>query len=188
MVAMSEPPAVLEVSENSLGARLRSLRRQLDLSQQELAAQLGIPASTVNRWEMGHSMPSYKHLLGIYRFAADKNVDPRLFPIAGFQGQGLQGLATSGALVSQGVILTLRTTSGPGVLAKVLGAIAGVDAEVLSLMAKQLSDSSGIVEVQVDLERSNTTLGALFDALHETGVVCDARYLTESAASMPVAV
>ncbi len=35
------------------------LRKKLNLSQEKLAVRLGVSFSTVNRWEKGHSLPSY---------------------------------------------------------------------------------------------------------------------------------
>ena len=34
------------------------MRRQLALSQEDLARQLGVSNATVNRWEKGHNLPS----------------------------------------------------------------------------------------------------------------------------------
>ena len=34
------------------------IRQQLDVSQEDLARQLGVSFATVNRWEKGHSKPS----------------------------------------------------------------------------------------------------------------------------------
>ncbi len=42
----------------SLSALVKEMRRQLDLSQEDLARQLGVSYATVNRWENGQSMPS----------------------------------------------------------------------------------------------------------------------------------
>lgn len=39
--------------------KVKQARDILHLSQEKLAAQLGISFSTVNRWEKGHAMPSY---------------------------------------------------------------------------------------------------------------------------------
>ena len=39
--------------------KVKYLRKTLKLSQERLAAQLGVSFSTVNRWEKGHAMPSY---------------------------------------------------------------------------------------------------------------------------------
>lgn len=47
------------VTENRDLARLvRSLREKLGLSQEKLAARMGVTFSSVNRWENGHSKPS----------------------------------------------------------------------------------------------------------------------------------
>jgi len=37
---------------------LKDLRRQLDISQEELAQALGVSFATVNRWENGKTVPS----------------------------------------------------------------------------------------------------------------------------------
>lgn len=37
---------------------IRELRQQLGLSQEKLAAKLGVSFRTVNRWENGHAVPS----------------------------------------------------------------------------------------------------------------------------------
>ena len=41
-----------------LGRLVKSLRDQLGLSQEKLAAKLGVTFSSVNRWENGHRKPS----------------------------------------------------------------------------------------------------------------------------------
>ena len=40
--------------------KVKVARKKLNLSQEKLAAKLGVSFSTVNRWEKGHSYPSYK--------------------------------------------------------------------------------------------------------------------------------
>jgi len=42
----------------SFSALLKEIRRQLALSQEDLARQLGVSYATVNRWENGLSKPS----------------------------------------------------------------------------------------------------------------------------------
>ncbi|MBN3947847.1 MAG: helix-turn-helix transcriptional regulator [Nostoc sp.] len=37
---------------------IRELRQQLNLSQKQFAAQVGVSFKTVNRWENGHTVPS----------------------------------------------------------------------------------------------------------------------------------
>jgi transcriptional regulator with XRE-family HTH domain len=39
-------------------ARLTSIRKRLDLSQELMARMLGVSFASVNRWEMGHSGPT----------------------------------------------------------------------------------------------------------------------------------
>lgn len=45
-------------NEKDLGRLVRSLRERLELSQERLAAQLGVTFSSVNRWENGRAKPS----------------------------------------------------------------------------------------------------------------------------------
>ncbi len=47
-MAISEP----------IGEMIRRLRQQMGLTQEKLAAQLGVSFSTLNRWENGHTQPS----------------------------------------------------------------------------------------------------------------------------------
>ena len=48
----------METEGRSLSALLKQIRRQLSLSQEDLARQLGVSYATVNRWENGLSKPS----------------------------------------------------------------------------------------------------------------------------------
>lgn len=43
----------------SFADKVKEVRKKLNLSQEKLAARLGVSFSTVNRWEKGHSYPSY---------------------------------------------------------------------------------------------------------------------------------
>lgn len=43
----------------SFAEKVKTVRGQLKLSQEKLAAKLGVSFSTVNRWEKGRSFPSY---------------------------------------------------------------------------------------------------------------------------------
>ncbi len=43
----------------TFSAKVKFAREKMQLSQERLAAQLGVSFSTVNRWERGHAMPSY---------------------------------------------------------------------------------------------------------------------------------
>ena len=40
--------------------KVKIVREQLKLSQEKLAVMLGVSFATVNRWEKGRAMPSYK--------------------------------------------------------------------------------------------------------------------------------
>jgi DNA-binding transcriptional regulator YiaG len=40
------------------GSSIRSLRRQLGMTQEEFAHEIAVTASTVNRWENAHATPS----------------------------------------------------------------------------------------------------------------------------------
>ena len=44
--------------DRSFSALVKEIRRQLALSQEDLARQLGVSYATVNRWENGLSKPS----------------------------------------------------------------------------------------------------------------------------------
>ena len=43
----------------SFADKVKEVRKKLNLSQEKLAVKLGVSFSTVNRWEKGHSLPSY---------------------------------------------------------------------------------------------------------------------------------
>ena len=43
----------------SFADKVKEVRKKLNLSQEKLAVKLGVSFSTVNRWEKGHSFPSY---------------------------------------------------------------------------------------------------------------------------------
>lgn len=43
----------------SFADKVKELRKKLNLSQEKLAAKLGVSFSTVNRWEKERSYPSY---------------------------------------------------------------------------------------------------------------------------------
>ena len=48
----------METEGQSLSALVKEIRRQLSLSQEDLARLLGVSYATVNRWENGLSKPS----------------------------------------------------------------------------------------------------------------------------------
>jgi DNA-binding transcriptional regulator YiaG len=48
----------MNTEDRSYSGLVSVVRRQLSLSQEDLARQLGVSYATVNRWENGHSKPS----------------------------------------------------------------------------------------------------------------------------------
>jgi len=48
----------MDTKGRSFSALVKEIRRQLDLSQEDLARQLGVSYATDNRWENGLSKPS----------------------------------------------------------------------------------------------------------------------------------
>ncbi|CAG0936824.1 DNA-binding transcriptional regulator [Geobacter sp.] len=56
--------------------QVKEVRRQLGLSQEELAHALGVSFATVNRWENGKTMPSKLAQRQFVSFCMDKNIDP----------------------------------------------------------------------------------------------------------------
>jgi putative transcriptional regulator len=48
----------MDTKDRSCSASVKEIRRQLSLSQEGLARQLGVSYATVNRWENGLSKPS----------------------------------------------------------------------------------------------------------------------------------
>jgi len=50
------------------------IRAKLNLSQEQLAKELGVAFVTLNRWENGHAMPTKKTLLRIEDYCLQKNI------------------------------------------------------------------------------------------------------------------
>ncbi len=59
--------------------RVKDIRRQLGLSQEELAHALGVSFATVNRWENGKTSPSKLARRQMDQFCAEKGLlfDPK---------------------------------------------------------------------------------------------------------------
>ena len=55
------------------------VRTKLGLSQGNMAAELGIPANTLSRWENGTTTPDADSLAAIYSLAVSKGVTPQFF-------------------------------------------------------------------------------------------------------------
>lgn len=65
-------------SNNDLPRHIKSLRKQLGLSQEELAKKLGVSFTSVNRWENGQTKPSKlaKRQIDILCKKSEKLKDP----------------------------------------------------------------------------------------------------------------
>ena len=48
----------MAINEQNLPELVKEVRKQLALSQEDLARELGVSFATVNRWENGKSLPS----------------------------------------------------------------------------------------------------------------------------------
>lgn len=58
------------------GSEVKTLRRKLHMTQEDMARELGVTVSTVNRWENGHTRPSRLATAGLDRLAATRAVEP----------------------------------------------------------------------------------------------------------------
>ena len=54
---------------------LFTIRRQLGLTQEQLACELGVSFSTVNRWEKGHTEPSRLAKNRVVSFCIERGVE-----------------------------------------------------------------------------------------------------------------
>ena len=134
--------------EDSVGERLRHLRRRLGLSQEQLARRLGVSFATVNRWESGRTQISAKSLATLAELeagvAADEAGraegagapgDSAALPVArsSFVGRERE-LAELSQLLRQSRLVTLIGPGGVGksrLAAQVLGRRPADDAEVV---------------------------------------------------------
>ncbi len=55
--------------------KVRFVRGKLLLSQEALAKALGVSFATVNRWESGKFLPSYKAMNAFENFCKENNID-----------------------------------------------------------------------------------------------------------------
>jgi len=62
---------------------LISVRKQMGLSQGEMADLLGVPANTLSRWELGSTTPDAKHLAAFYSVAKEHGITPAFFGLQG---------------------------------------------------------------------------------------------------------
>jgi putative transcriptional regulator len=57
-IAPMQSIKISTMKQPQVGELIRSLRHELNLTQQQLSVELGVVTPTVNRWENGHSQPS----------------------------------------------------------------------------------------------------------------------------------
>ena len=56
--------------------KMQTVRKQLFLSQEAIAKELGVSFATVNRWEKGKCEPGYKAQKAFNDFCEKNNIDP----------------------------------------------------------------------------------------------------------------
>lgn len=61
------------------GVIVKLVRNELSLSQEQLARELNISFSTINRWENGKSQPSKMAKELFFSFCISRNIDPELY-------------------------------------------------------------------------------------------------------------
>ncbi|MDD2627156.1 MAG: helix-turn-helix transcriptional regulator [Candidatus Methanomethylophilus sp.] len=54
---------------------IKTIRRELNITQEQLARELSISFSTINRWENGHTAPSKLAKMRLLEFCSSRNVD-----------------------------------------------------------------------------------------------------------------
>jgi len=55
--------------------RLKQVRKLLNMSQSDLAKELGVAFTTINRWENGHFKPNYDAIKNFEKYCESKNID-----------------------------------------------------------------------------------------------------------------
>lgn len=58
-----------------IGDIIKKVRKQLGITQEQLARELDISFSTINRWENGHTSPSKLAKRRLLEFCINNNVD-----------------------------------------------------------------------------------------------------------------
>ena len=59
----------------TFGEKVKKVREELKLSQEEMAKALGVPFATINRWENGHNHPTYEASQRFDKFCNEKNLE-----------------------------------------------------------------------------------------------------------------
>jgi putative transcriptional regulator len=60
------------------GDLIKAIRMELNITQEQLAHELNISFSTINRWENGHTSPSKLAKMRLLEFCSRKNVDANI--------------------------------------------------------------------------------------------------------------
>jgi len=58
----------LRMDQTKVGAFLKDLRKEKELTQEQLAEELGVSGRTISRWETGKNMPDISLLVEIAEF------------------------------------------------------------------------------------------------------------------------
>ena len=58
----------------TFGEKIKLVRYKLYLSQEDIARKIGMAFSTVNRWERGHALPSFKAQAKFDKFCKDNGI------------------------------------------------------------------------------------------------------------------
>ncbi len=132
---------------NSVGERLRELRRRLGLSQEQLARRLGVSFATVNRWESGRTQISARPLAALAELEASAatadDADNGSAPPAArssFVGRERE-LAELTALLRQSRLVTLIGPGGAGksrLAAEAVSRRAAAEVEVVFVALEQI--------------------------------------------------
>jgi transcriptional regulator with XRE-family HTH domain len=54
---------------------IKSIRKQLGITQEQLAYEMNVSFSTINRWENGHRVPKKLAIVCLIKFCRDNAVD-----------------------------------------------------------------------------------------------------------------
>jgi transcriptional regulator with XRE-family HTH domain len=60
------------------GDLIKAIRMELNITQEQLARELNISFSTINRWENGHTSPSKLAKMRLLEFCSRNNVDANI--------------------------------------------------------------------------------------------------------------
>ncbi len=57
---------------------IKAIRKKLNITQEQLARELNISFSTINRWENGHTTPSKLAKMHLLEFCSNNDVDSNI--------------------------------------------------------------------------------------------------------------